>query len=60
MNCWHCGTELIWGCDHDMSDESDYFVMVTDLHCPNCRSEVSVYLPKETFEIEEENEDAQV
>lgn len=47
MNCWHCGTELIWGCDHDMSDESDYFVMVTDLHCPNCRSEVSVYLPKE-------------
>ena len=18
MNCWHCGTELIWGGDHDL------------------------------------------
>ena len=29
MNCWHCGTELIWGADFDMEDindgeESDY------------------------------------
>jgi len=21
MNCWHCGTELIWGGDHDLEDE---------------------------------------
>ena len=47
MNCWHCKTELIWGCDHDMEEESDYFRMVTDLHCPNCGSQVSVYLPKQ-------------
>ena len=20
MNCWHCGTELIWGADYDMED----------------------------------------
>ena len=23
MNCWHCGTELIWGGDHDMDDVND-------------------------------------
>jgi len=20
LNCWHCGTELIWGGDHDLED----------------------------------------
>ena len=24
MNCWHCGTELIWGGDHDTEDNEDY------------------------------------
>ena len=52
MNCWHCKTELIWQCDHDMEEQSDYFSMVTDLHCPKCGSEVSVYLPKERKENE--------
>jgi transcription elongation factor Elf1 len=47
MNCWHCKTELIWECDHDISEESQRLMMVTDLHCPNCGSEVSVYLPKQ-------------
>ena len=23
MNCWHCGTELIWGGDHSMEDIND-------------------------------------
>ena len=23
MNCWHCGTELIWGGDHDLDDILD-------------------------------------
>ena len=23
MNCWHCGTELIWGGDHSI-DEEDF------------------------------------
>jgi hypothetical protein len=35
-----------------MEEESLYFSMVTDLHCPNCGSEVSVYLPKERKEDE--------
>ena len=47
MNCWHCNTELIWGCDHDISHESENMAMVTNLHCPNCGCDVDVYLPKE-------------
>ena len=23
MNCWHCGTEVIWGADFDMEDVND-------------------------------------
>ena len=49
MNCWHCGTELIWGGDHDL-DEHDYrgvgaYDMVTNLSCPNCQAYVEVYRP---------------
>ena len=47
MNCWHCGTELIWGGDHDL-DEHDYrgvgaCDMITNLSCPNCQAYVEVY-----------------
>ena len=21
LKCWHCGTELIWGGDHDLDDD---------------------------------------
>jgi hypothetical protein len=27
MNCWHCGTELIWGGDHDMEDNEEYDII---------------------------------
>jgi hypothetical protein len=47
MKCWHCNTELIWGGDHDISDEDEYYCMVTNLSCPNCECLVDVYLPKE-------------
>jgi DNA-directed RNA polymerase subunit RPC12/RpoP len=47
MNCWHCKTELIWGGDNDCEDHEG-FLMETNLSCPNCRSLVLVYLPKET------------
>ena len=46
MNCWHCGTELIWGGDHDTEDNEDYS-MVTNLSCPECHSFVEVYYPSE-------------
>ena len=44
MNCWHCGTELIWGGDHDLDDVEEYD-MVTNLSCPNCGAYVEVYRP---------------
>ena len=47
MNCWHCNTELIWGGDHDIEDEDDAYVIVTNLSCPKCHSLVEVYYPSE-------------
>ena len=47
MNWWHCKTELIWGADHDISEEDEHYQMATNLSCPNCKSIVDVYLPKE-------------
>jgi|TARA_B100000085_G_C18276587_1_gene404410 hypothetical protein len=45
MKCWHCNTELIWGGDHDISDENEIYEIVTNLSCPNCEAYVEVYLP---------------
>ena len=47
MNCWHCNTELIWGGDHDIEKENEYYNMVTNLSCPKCHSHVDVYHPSE-------------
>ena len=44
MDCWHCGSDLIWGGDHDI-DDNDEFCMETNLHCPECQTLVLVYLP---------------
>ena len=38
MNCWHCGTELIWGgeCNHDLDDYEDMeYDIVTELIMPD-------------------------
>ena len=51
MNCWHCGTELIWGGDHDLDDILDEeYDMVTNLSCPNCGAAVEVYRPNYNHE----------
>ena len=47
MNCWHCGTELIWGADFDMEDmndgeESEYDFW-SSFTCPKCQSYVEVF-----------------
>ena len=46
MNCWHCGTELIWGGDHDYEDYGrEEAGIVTNLSCKNdkCETMVLVY-----------------
>ena len=45
MNCWHCGSELIWGGDSDLEDTTDEYDVVTNLSCPNCGAYVEVYRP---------------
>ena len=47
MKCWHCGTELIWGGDHDIEHEDEDYCMETNLSCPNCDAFYMVYLPKD-------------
>lgn len=47
MKCWHCNTELIWGGDHDIEEENEDYIIETNLSCPNCKTLVMVYLPKE-------------
>ena len=49
MNCWHCKTELIWGGDQDMEEDTQYS-MVTNLSCPKCHSFVEVYLPRNAYD----------
>ena len=51
MDCWHCGTELIWGGDHDLEEEfygEDHaYDFVTNLSCPKCQAYVEVHHRKE-------------
>ena len=36
MNCWICGSELIWGGDQDIEEEHFEYFMVTNLSCGEC------------------------
>ena len=47
MKCWHCGTELRWMQDEDISEESERYHILTLLDCSYCESLTEVYLPKE-------------
>ena len=49
MNCWHCNSELIWGGDEDMEEDTQYS-MVTNLSCPKCFTLVEVYLPRNAYD----------
>ena len=41
FTCWHCGSELVWGGDHDLEQE-DYDI-VSNFSCMNCETYVEVY-----------------
>ena len=57
MKCWHCNKELIWGGDHDIEDEYEYYDFVTNLSCPKCHSHVDVYYPSVKLLKEQEDYD---
>tara|TARA_R100000995_G_C3470402_1_gene118030 strand:+ start:760 stop:1038 length:279 start_codon:yes stop_codon:yes gene_type:complete len=46
MNCWNCGSELIWGGDHDFDDyHMDGKGIVANFTCsnPDCNTYVESY-----------------
>jgi hypothetical protein len=46
MNCWSCGTKLIWGGDHDLEEDAEIdneHTIVTNLSCNNCNAYVEVF-----------------
>jgi hypothetical protein len=56
MDCWHCKTELIWNSDVDTEDNS-FYSMITFLDCPKCGSETEVWLPRETKNTDDTDQD---
>jgi len=56
MKCWHCQTELIWGGDHDVEDSVPFmaseYLILTNLHCPNYKSSVDVWFPRDDSDSE--------
>ena len=55
MNCWHCKTELIWGGDDSVDEDcfphlQEQYSMITNLSCPKCNSDVTVYLPRNAYD----------
>ena len=59
MNCWHCGTELIWGGDDDYEDGYGFGEgsgIVSNFSCPSCPAIAYVYLPLEDHFEEESTE----
>ena len=53
MNCYHCGTELIWGGDHDCEEDEEHS-MVTNLSCQEFEAFVLVYWGKRKKEDKHE------
>ena len=50
MKCWICGTELVWGGDHDLEEDETHFgghTMITNLSCQQCEAYVEVYHGKD-------------
>ncbi len=45
--CWWCRGRLIWGGDHDISEEEEFFDMSTNLTCSDCGAHVIYYRLKE-------------
>tara|TARA_R100001086_G_scaffold246060_1_gene177798 strand:+ start:643 stop:828 length:186 start_codon:yes stop_codon:yes gene_type:complete len=50
MKCYACQSELIWGADHDISEEDEEHTIITNLSCPKCEAFVVVYWGKKEEE----------
>lgn len=50
MNCWVCGSQLIWGGDHDAETDEGKHMIETNLSCNECGAFVLVYHGQEDDE----------
>ena len=58
MNCWHCGSEVIWGGDHSYEDYGmDREGIVSNLSCSKCKAFYECYLDLEEESNEERKEE---
>jgi len=44
IKCFGCGGDVIWGGDHDVEDDEEYFI-VSNLHCKDCGIFYLMYHP---------------
>lgn len=45
MNCWNCGTQMIWGGDHSFEDVGlDGEGIASNFSCPNCSAHADFYV----------------
>ena len=47
--CYICGSEVIWGGDHDVDGDSWFsgeFIIESNLHCSSCGAFYLMYHPK--------------
>lgn len=46
MNCWHCGSNMIWGSDYDFETYGlDGEGIVSTFSCSKCPATAEVFLP---------------
>jgi hypothetical protein len=57
QNCFACGAKLIWGGDHDIEDDEDYFI-VSNLSCPECKALYLMYHPTPPSDETDETPDS--
>jgi len=46
MNCWNCGTQMIWGGEHSFDDVGmDGEGIASNFSCPTCSAHADFYVP---------------
>ena len=55
--CFSCGWNLIWGGDHDVEDDEDYYI-VSNLSCPECKAFYLMYHPTPPSDETDETPDS--
>jgi RNase P subunit RPR2 len=56
--CWHCNTKLLYGGEHDISQEDEFYDSVTYMGCPECGTHVEIYKAKKNIDSYEAKSNA--